>query len=152
MQRTDTFEKTLMLGKIEGRGEGDDRGWDGWVASSTQWTWVWVGSGSWWWTGRPGVLWFSSVQFSRSDLSDSLWLHGLLHARLPVHNQLPELTQTHVHLVGHATQPSHPLSSSSPTIFNHSQHQGLFQWVSAAHQVTKVLEFQLQWIFRTDFL
>ena len=39
-------------------GEGDDRGWDGWMASRTQWTWVWVNSGSWWWTGRPGVLWF----------------------------------------------------------------------------------------------
>ena len=39
-------------------GEGDDRGWDGWMASPTQWTWVWVNSRSWWWTGRPGVLWF----------------------------------------------------------------------------------------------
>ena len=43
-------------------GEGDDRGWDGWMASSTQWTWVWVNSGSWWWTGRPGVLWFMGSQ------------------------------------------------------------------------------------------
>ena len=56
MQRTDSFEKTLMLWKIEGGGEGDDRGWGGWMASPTQWTWVWVSSGSWWWTGRPGVL------------------------------------------------------------------------------------------------
>ena len=56
MQRTDSFEKTLMLGKIEGGREGDDRGWDGWMASPTRWTWVWVSSGSWWWTGRPGVL------------------------------------------------------------------------------------------------
>ena len=55
MGRTDSFEKTLMLGKSEG-GEGDDRGWDGWMASLTQWTWVWASSGSWWWTGRPGVL------------------------------------------------------------------------------------------------
>ena len=55
--RTDSFEKTLMLGKIEGgRRRGDDRGWDGWMASPTQWTWVWVNSGSWRWTGRPGVL------------------------------------------------------------------------------------------------
>ena len=43
-------------------GEGDDRGWDGWVASLTRWTWVWVNSGSWWWTGRPGVLWFLGSQ------------------------------------------------------------------------------------------
>ena len=56
MQRTDSFEKTLMLWKIKGGGEGDDRGWGGWMASPTQWTWVWVSSGSWWWTGRPGML------------------------------------------------------------------------------------------------
>ena len=43
-------------------GEGDDRGWDGWMASLTRWTWVWVNSGSWWWTGRPGVLWFMGLQ------------------------------------------------------------------------------------------
>ena len=44
------------------RGEGDDRRWDGWMASPTRWTWVWVNSGSWWWTGRPGVLWFIGSQ------------------------------------------------------------------------------------------
>ena len=43
-------------------GEGDDRGWDGWMASLTWWTWVWVNSGSWWWTGMPGVLWFMGLQ------------------------------------------------------------------------------------------
>ena len=56
MQRTDSLEKTLMLGNIESRREGDDRGWDGWMASPTEWTWVWTNSGSWWWIGRPGVL------------------------------------------------------------------------------------------------
>ena len=76
---------------------------------------------------------------------------------LPVHHQLPEFTQTHVHWVGDAIQPSHPLSSSSPSAFNLSQHQGLFQLVSSSHKVAKVLEFQLQhqsfqWIFRTDLL
>ena len=60
--RADSFEKTLMLGKIEGRRRRDDRGWDGWMASPTQWTWVWVNSRSWWWTGRPGVLWFIGSQ------------------------------------------------------------------------------------------
>ena len=55
MRRTDSFEKTLMLGKIEA-GRRDVRGWDGWMASPTQWTWVWASSGSWWWTGKPGVL------------------------------------------------------------------------------------------------
>ena len=74
----------------------------------------------------------------------------------PVHHQFLELAQTHVHQVGDAIQPSHPLSSPSPD-FNLSQHQSLFQWVSFSHQVEKVLEFQLQhqsfqWIFRTDFL
>ena len=63
MQRTDSFEKTLMLGKIEGwRRRGRDRGWDGWMALPTQWTWVWVNPGSWWWTGRPGVLQFMELQ------------------------------------------------------------------------------------------
>ena len=74
----------------------------------------------------------------------------------PVRHQLLELTQTHVHRLGDAIQPSHPLLSPSPA-FNLSQHQVLFQWVSSLYQVAKVLEFQLQhqsfqWIFRTDFL
>ena len=56
MRRTDSFEKIMMLGKIEGREEGDDRGWDGWKATVTLWTWVWVSSRAWWWTGRPRVL------------------------------------------------------------------------------------------------
>ena len=64
--------------------------------------------------------------------------------RLPVHHQLLESTQTHVHWVSDAIQPSHPLPSPSPPTFNPSQHQGLFKWVSSSHQVAKVLEFQLQ--------
>ena len=76
---------------------------------------------------------------------------------LPVHHQLSELTQTHVHRVGDAVQPSYPLSSPSPPAFNLCQHQGLFQSVSSSFQVAKVLEFQLQHqafqgILRTDFL
>ena len=62
----------------------------------------------------------------------------------PVHHQLPELTQTHIHRVGDANQPSHPLPSPSPPAFNLSQHQGLFKWVTSSNQVAKVLEFQLQ--------
>ena len=74
----------------------------------------------------------------------------------PVHQQLPEPTQTHIHHVGDAIQVFHPLSSPYPPTFNLSQHQGLFKWVSSSHQVAKVLEFQLQhqsfqWIFRVDF-
>ena len=76
---------------------------------------------------------------------------------LPVHDQLPEFSQTYVHWVGDAIQPSHPLSTPYPPAFNLSQHQGLFKWVSSSHLVAKVLEFQLQhqsfqWIFRNDFL
>ena len=75
---------------------------------------------------------------------------------IPVHHQLPEPTQTHVHWVGDTIQPLYSLSSPSPPAFNVSQHQGLFQWVSSSHQVVKGLEFQLQhqsfqWIFRVDF-
>ena len=74
----------------------------------------------------------------------------------PVHHQLPELTQTHVHRVSDAIQPSHPRSSPSPPAFNLSQHRGLFKWVSSSHQVAKVLELQLQhksfqWIFKDWF-
>ena len=53
-------------------GEGDNRGWDGWMASPTQWTWVRVNSGSWWWTGRPGVLWFMGLQRVRHDWATEL--------------------------------------------------------------------------------
>ena len=62
---------------------------------------------------------------------------------LPVHHQLPGFTQTHVHRVSDAIQPSHPLSSPSPPAPNPSQHKGLFQWVNSSHEVAKVLEFQL---------
>ena len=76
---------------------------------------------------------------------------------LPVHHQLPEFTQSHVHLVGDAIQPSHPLSSPSPPAPNPSQHQALFQWVNSSHEVAEVLKIQLQhqpfqWIPRTDLL
>ena len=68
MQRADSFKKSLMLGKLREGGEGDNRGWDGWMASLTQWTGVWVDSGNWWWTGRPGMLRFMRPQ-SRTQLS-----------------------------------------------------------------------------------
>ena len=64
-------------------------------------------------------------------------------ADLPVHHQLLEFTQTHVHWVGDASQPSHPLSSPSPPALNFSHHQDLFKWVSPLYQVAKVLEFRL---------
>ena len=229
MRRTDSLKKALMLGKIEG--EGDDRVWDGWMASLTWWTWVWVNSGSWWWTGRSGlpqsqsqtrpsdwteptpVFWpgelhalysrwgckesdliqglalaliwersqmfsllaadnksflvllftsvvsFNSVQFSSVAQSCPTLCDPMNHSTpgLPVHHQLPEFTQTHVHQVRDAIQPSHPLSFPSPPALNPSLHQSLFQWGNSLHEVAKILEFQLQhqssqWTPGTDLL
>ena len=81
--------------------------------------------------------WFNSVAQSCLTLCDPI-NHST--PGLPVHHQLPESTQTHVHWVGNAIQPSHSLSSPSPPTFNLSQHQGLFKWVSSSYQVVKVLE------------
>ena len=67
MWRADSLGKTLMLGKIEGKREGDNREWDGWLASPTQWTWVWAISGSFWWTGKPSVLQSMGLQIVRHD-------------------------------------------------------------------------------------
>ena len=74
---------------------------------------------------------------------------------IPIHHQLPEFTQTHLHWVSDAIQPSHPLSSPFPLVPNPSPHQGLFQWVNSSHEVAEVLELQLQhhslqWTHRTD--
>ena len=79
-----------------------------------------------------------SVQFSLSVVSDFLHPMNRSTPGLPVHHQLPEFTQTHVHRVSDAIQPSHPLSSPSPPPPNPSEHQGLFQWVNSLHEVAKV--------------
>ena len=99
-----------------------------------------------------------SVQFSSVTQSCPTFCDSMNHSTpgLPVHHQLPEFTQTQVHWVSDAIQPSHPLSSFSPAL-NLSQHQGLFKWVSSSHEVAKILEFQLQhqsfqWTPRTDLL
>ena len=84
---------------------------------------------------------FSSVSQSCPTLCDPM---NCSTPGLPVHHQLPEFTQTHVHRVDDAIKPSHPLSSPSPPAPNPFQHQGLFQWVNSSHEVAKVLEFQLQ--------
>ena len=90
---------------------------------------------------KQGSVQFSSVAQSCPTLCDPMnrSMPGLL-----VHHQLPEFTQTHVHRVGDAIQPSHPLSSPSPPAPNPSQHQSLFQWVNSSYGVAKVLEFQLK--------
>ena len=96
--------------------------------------------------------------FSPSVMSNSLWPHELQHTTFPWPSlALPEFAQTHVHRVSDTIQPSHPPSPPSVPIFNLSQHQGPFQWVSSSPPVAEVLQFQLQhqsiqWIVRVDFL
>ena len=117
--------------RLEAGGEGDDRGWDGWMALPTQWTWVLVNSGGWWWTGRPGLLqsmgsqrvghdwtdWlmerrnriFRVYQFN-SVIQSFMTLCVFMDCSTPgflVHHQLLELAQTHVYQVSDAIQPSH---------------------------------------------
>ena len=112
-----------------------------------------------WATWETHFTYIVSVQFS-SVIQLCPTLCNPIDCSMPgfsVYHQLLELTQTHVHQVSDAIQPSHPLSSPSTPAFNLSRYQGLFQWVSSLHQLAKVLEFQLQhqslqWTFRTDLL
>ena len=133
------------------------------------WWWCFQSWMSWIWISAPkrnsyltlstSISRFNQFQFSSIAQSCLTLCNPINHGMpgLPVHYQLPEFTQTHVHWVSNAIQPSHPLSSPSPPALNLSQHQGLYKWVSSLHQVPKVLEFQLQhqsfqWTCRTDLL
>ena len=89
-------------------------------------------------------LYNTMLQFSSVQSLSPVRLMNPSRPGLPVHHQLPELTQSHVHQISDAIQPSHPLSSPSPPAPNPSQHQSLSQWVNSLHEVAKVLEFQLQ--------
>ena len=145
MQRADSLEKTLMLGKIEGRRRRGQHRMRCWMASPTQWTWVWASCGSWWWTGKPGMLQPMGSQRVRHDLLTKeqilkyTVIYQLTQSRptlrdcidcstpgFPVHHQIPELAQIHVHQVSDAIQPSCPLPSPSSPAFNPSQLQDLF--------------------------
>ena len=97
------------------------------------------------WSDLASAAIYYSVQFSSVAQSCPTLCDHINRSTpgLPVHHQLPEFTQTHVHGVNDAIQPSHPLSSPSPPAPNPSQHQSLFQWVNSSHEVAKVLEFQL---------
>ena len=72
MGRTDLLEKTRFWERLKAGGEGGDKGWDGWMASLTQWTWIWVDSTCWWWTGRPGMLQFMGSQTVGYDWATEL--------------------------------------------------------------------------------
>ena len=101
--------------------------------------------------------WTQGNENSLSVMFDSLWCQECNPPGSSVLHYVLKFAQIHIHQDGDVIQPSHPLSSASPPTFNLSQHQGLFQWVSSAHQVAKVLEFQLQHqsfqtVFRVDFL
>ena len=73
MQRTDSLEKILMLGRLMAGGEGDNRGRDGWIAFLMRWTWIWLSSGSWWWTRKPGML--QSQKFGHNWATELNWLN-----------------------------------------------------------------------------
>ena len=82
MRRVDSLERLWCWEGLEAGEEGDDRGWDGWMASLTRWTWIWVNSGSWWWAGRPGMLRFMGLQRVEHDWATELnwtehWTAGL---------------------------------------------------------------------------
>ena len=111
-----------------------------------------------WYCDLWGISHIFSFQFSSVSQSCPTLCNPVNHSTpgLPVHHQLPDSTQTHVHWVSDAIQPSFPLSSPSPPALSLSQYQGLFKWVSWSYKVAKVLEFQLQhqsfqWTPRTDF-
>ena len=178
MWRTDSLEKTLMLGKIDRRWKGDNRGWDGWMASLTQWTWVLVNSRSWWWTGRPGMLQFRGSQRVGHDWATELnWriiFTDILFSSVAQSCPTPCSPWTAAHQASlsiinsqsllklmsiESVMPSKLLILCRPLLLPSSVFPSIrvFKWVSSSNQVVKVLEFQLQhqsfqWIFRTSFL
>ena len=83
--RADSLEKTLMLGKIEGRRRRDDREWDAWMASLTQWTWIWINSGSWWRTGKPGVLQSMGLQRVRHNWVTEQQIHAYTYSHTHIY-------------------------------------------------------------------
>ena len=110
MRRVDSLEKTLSWEGLGAGGDANNRGWDGWTGSRTQCTWVWVNSGSWWWTGRPGVLWFMGLKRVGHDWATELnwppnkWCRFLL-------------------------PPGHPLSPLSSSRLRHKRSHDLKRWI-----------------------
>ena len=133
------WQPTAVFLSGESHGQRSLAGYSPW--SRKNWTWLSEKTTT---TTRQALnaisVQFNSVTQSCPTLCDPMDCSTPV---LPVYHQLLEFTQTHVHWVGDAIYPSHPLSSPSPLALNVSQHQGLFKWVSSSHQVAKVLEFQL---------
>ena len=124
---------SVLCGSLEGRGV--------WGKNAYVYMYGWVPSLFTW--NYHSIVYWLSVQLSSSVLTVCNPMDCSIPG-FPVHHQLLEPTQTHVHHIGDAIQPSHPLLFPSPLTFNLSQNWGLFQWVCSLHQVAKVLEFQLQ--------
>ena len=92
---------------LEAGGEGDDRGWDGWMASQTSWMWVWVNSGRWWWTGRPGVLRFMGSQRVRHNWATELnWTEQALWVRGPGGTRAQDVVTESVHKMAAPPMPN----------------------------------------------
>ena len=106
IQRVDSLEKPWCWEGLGAGGEGDDRGWDGWMASLTRWTWVWVNSGSLWWTGRPGMLWFMGSQRVGHDWATELNWTESHYGGSTLMTQLPPkaLTSKYHHITASAYQ------------------------------------------------
>ena len=136
----DVKKRAWCWKRLKAGGEGDNREWDGLMSSPTRWTWVWASSNSWWWTGKSAAAAAAKSLQLCPTLCDPMDCNT---PGFPAHHQLLELAQTHVHRVGDAIQPSHPLSSFCPPACKLFQNQSLFQWVSSSHQVANVLKFQL---------
>ena len=118
MWRTDSLERPWCWVRLKAGGEGDDRGWDGWMASPTQWTWIWVNSGSWWWTGRPGVLQSMGLQRVRTRLSN--WTE----LKLPQHQRLLAWGHEESGAQGSTPEAAHETSTSTGLLSTTQTKQG----------------------------
>ena len=128
-------------------GKGDDRGWDGWMASPTQWIWVWVNSGSWWWTGRPGVLWFMGLQrvghnwateLNWTDTSINIFFTSI-HCAIGSGNEKPKLDTWGIQCLPQSLSPfllPHPCTFTW-LIHTHLQvklfRRGVGEWLQTEH-------------------
>ena len=140
MRRTNSFKRPWCWERLRAGGKGDDRGWDGWMASLTQWTWVWVNSGSWWWTGRPGVLQSTGLHRVGHKLESSWNPERLNWTELNLIRKLSTLSML----------PILRLSWIAPTcVLNrnvHSSECNLAKFVSLGPE-KRLIEFHAKWIF-----